>query len=209
MTATDDLPRPDCASCANGWYCIVHDEEPVHAWFDLTYANYLVLPRTLMQSMPQEWQSRIVACLRELQEASAEVPQADRHYPRRSIGCGQLGGPGNVLVLRSLDGLAGWISFYTKHPDDGLHAWRCTMFRNEGPALSSQLIIEAQEVTAQVWGEPPPDGWLTYVDRAKVASTNPGYCYLAAGWWRDRSYTPDRRRASLIRLRSSSAGAVS
>lgn len=127
---------------------------------------------------------------------------ADRHYPRRSRGCGRVGGPMSTLVLVSSDELAAWITAYTVHPDDGLDAWRCTMFRNEGPALSSDLIIEAMAVTAQRWSTPSPDGWVTYVDTAKIASANPGYCFKRAGWRRDRTYKPDRRRSTLIRLRA-------
>jgi hypothetical protein len=41
--------------------------EDVHAWFELTYANYLVLPRSLMQAMPAEWQHRFTRLLDELQ----------------------------------------------------------------------------------------------------------------------------------------------
>lgn len=49
----------------------------VHTWFELSYANYLVLPRPLMQSMPDEWQHRMVTCLEELHDAFAHVPQAE------------------------------------------------------------------------------------------------------------------------------------
>lgn len=49
--------------------------EPVHEGFELTYANYLVLHRTLMQSMPVEWQRRIMTCVEELNEAFGHVPQ--------------------------------------------------------------------------------------------------------------------------------------
>lgn len=123
---------------------------------------------------------------------------ADRHYPRRSIGCGTVGGPGKVVVLRSIDHLAGWITLYTVHPDDGLDAWRNTMFRNEGEALSSALILDAMGITAELWGACPPDGWVTYIDTAKVRrKRDPGRCYLRAGWYRDLTYKPDRRRASL------------
>lgn len=44
--------------------------EPIHAWFGLTYANYLVLNRALLQLMPQDWQARFVACLEELSETA-------------------------------------------------------------------------------------------------------------------------------------------
>ena len=50
---------------------------PIHEWFSLSYANYAVLHRTLMQSMPTEWQERMVACLTELQDAFEHVPQAE------------------------------------------------------------------------------------------------------------------------------------
>lgn len=127
---------------------------------------------------------------------------ADRHYSRRSIGAAIVGGPGHVLVFRSHDDRAGWITLYTEYPDDELDAWRCTMFRNEGPALSSALIVEAMAATAELWGTPPRDGWVTYVDTAQVRSTNPGYCFLKAGWRRDPTYCPDRRGRSLVRLRA-------
>lgn len=38
-----------------------------HTWFGLTYASYLVVNRSLLQSMPDEWQHRFVTCLEELQ----------------------------------------------------------------------------------------------------------------------------------------------
>lgn len=47
----------------------VLEHEAIHGWFGLTYANYLCLPRTLLQSMPDEWQNRFVGCLDELDAA--------------------------------------------------------------------------------------------------------------------------------------------
>lgn len=44
------------------------DPEPIHLWFNLTYANYLVLPRSVLQSMPQPWQARFCTLLDELHE---------------------------------------------------------------------------------------------------------------------------------------------
>lgn len=41
----------------------------VHAWFGLTYANYLVVPRSVLQSMPDEWQHRFTALMGEVHEA--------------------------------------------------------------------------------------------------------------------------------------------
>ena len=41
--------------------------DPIHTWFGLTYSNYLVLPRSLLQSMPEEWQARLVVLLEEME----------------------------------------------------------------------------------------------------------------------------------------------
>lgn len=53
------------------------DEEPVHMWFGLSYANYLTINRTLLQSMPLEWQRRFVRCLEELDAAAGHLPHAE------------------------------------------------------------------------------------------------------------------------------------
>lgn len=57
----------------------IEDHDHIHVWFELTYANYLVLPRSILQSMPGDWQKRFVACLTELQEAARDVPQAEQY----------------------------------------------------------------------------------------------------------------------------------
>lgn len=43
-------------------------DEPIHEWFELSYAQYLTIPRSVLQSMPVEWQHRFVQCLEELDE---------------------------------------------------------------------------------------------------------------------------------------------
>lgn len=50
----------------------------VHGYFGLSYANYLVLHRTLLQSMPLEWQQSFVRCLQEYEAAfeHLERPEA-------------------------------------------------------------------------------------------------------------------------------------
>lgn len=42
---------------------------PVHAWFSLSYANFLVWHRAHMQSMPLEWQRRFTELAEELDAA--------------------------------------------------------------------------------------------------------------------------------------------
>jgi hypothetical protein len=44
------------------------EKDFVHAWFSLSYANYLVWPRSALQSMPAEWQRRFVELAEELED---------------------------------------------------------------------------------------------------------------------------------------------
>lgn len=47
---------------------ISRDSDPIHGFFGLTYASYLVLHRSLMRPMPIEWQRRMTQLLREMRE---------------------------------------------------------------------------------------------------------------------------------------------
>lgn len=114
---------------------------------------------------------------------------ADGHYSRRTKGSPQFMPPGQTLVLMGMDGKAvfGW---WRPHPESGLEAmngldgWTCTIFRNIGPRLSSELILEAEKYLVDTGWGCGPDGLLTYVWDARVRSTNPGYCFIRAGWRR-------------------------
>ena len=118
---------------------------------------------------------------------------ADAHYSRGRVGAGQVGPPGRLLVLVTPCERAAWISHWPAPALalDGLDAWRCSMFRNEGAGLSSDLIVAAMALTRERWGreELPSDGWVTWVDRRRVPGTNPGYCFERAGWIRDRAWS--------------------
>lgn len=132
----------------------------------------------------------------------AALALADRHYSRRRPGSGQLGPPGRKLVLVTCCERAVWVSHwpYPHLALDGLDAWRCSIFRNEGAGLSSELIAAAMALTARLWAPiaRPADGWVTWVDATKVASTHPGYCFKQAGWTLDRTWHHPR----LLRLRA-------
>lgn len=52
------------------------ESDRVHTWFELSYSDYQVVPRVLMQSMPDEWQHQMVDCLEELRDAYSHVEQA-------------------------------------------------------------------------------------------------------------------------------------
>lgn len=57
-------------------------QELVHAYFSLSYANYHVLPRTLLQSMPDDWQARFVALMDELDNAFDHVDKTEGYDVR-------------------------------------------------------------------------------------------------------------------------------
>lgn len=65
---------------------------------------------------------------------------------------------------------------------NGLDGWTCSIFRRVSGALASELILEAEAALAASGLGCGPDGLLTYVWDAKVASRNPGYCFKLAGW---------------------------
>lgn len=54
----------------------------VHDWFELTYAQYLTIPRSILQSMPEEWQKRFVKCLEELDDTYDWKPMQGRYWVR-------------------------------------------------------------------------------------------------------------------------------
>ena len=135
----------------------------------------------------------------------AAVALADRHYSREKPGTPQVGGPGFILVFVTPCERAAWISkrhapeqFNGKRnraTADGFQGYRCGLFRNESNHLASDLIVAAVELTEELWGL-SAHGWLTYVDKSKVASRNPGYCFKKAGWILDRGFVHPR----LVRL---------
>lgn len=52
---------------------IVYEPELIHEHFGLSYASYLVVPRSVLQSMPAEWQQKFVALLKEMGAAFGHV----------------------------------------------------------------------------------------------------------------------------------------
>lgn len=55
-------------------------DEPIHEWFELSYAQYLTVPRSVLQSMPKEWQDRFVKCLVELDKKIDWRPREGRYW---------------------------------------------------------------------------------------------------------------------------------
>jgi hypothetical protein len=58
---------------------------PMHEWFSLSYASYLVVPRSWIQEMPIAWQQRLRDCLEEL-EQTLDVRDPPGGYRVQAIG---------------------------------------------------------------------------------------------------------------------------
>lgn len=114
------------------------------------------------------------------------LPIADRHYNRQKVGSPQFVPPGRCMVLLTENADALWVTSwpfaeYVKHQWAG--AWVCSCFRNEGPVLSSELVREAVAMTRGFYGEPPPQGMITFVNAQKVRrKRDPGRCFIKAGF---------------------------
>lgn len=54
----------------------------VHDWFELTYAEFLTIPRLVMQSMPPAWQRQMVGLLKELDDTFDWRPENGRYWVR-------------------------------------------------------------------------------------------------------------------------------
>jgi hypothetical protein len=100
-------------------------------------------------------------------------------------------GPGEKLVLMTPEGgaLFVWRKFIDKSGEIGVN---CAVFRNERPDLylSSDLIREACGIAWQRW---PGERLYTYVNAKKIKSSNPGYCFLMAGWMKCERVTASKK----------------
>lgn len=130
------------------------------------------------------------------------------HYSRRTPGSKTFTGCGQEIVLVTSCGRAVWAVVYQRTPaargsgvsrgrdtHEGAATdarprflWRNMLFRNLGAGLSSELIelatIKTYEEWAKRYGALPSERLRSEVDVRKVRSTNPGCCYLKAGWER-------------------------
>lgn len=94
-------------------------------------------------------------------------------------------GSGKKMVLLTADCLALWAWVRpSKSRADGQSGVQCSIFRNEGPVLSSLLIAEAD---ALAWAKWPGERHWTYVHPHKTAHRRskrnpPGHCFIEAGW---------------------------
>ena len=107
----------------------------------------------------------------------------DRHYTsrrQRVRRVAQFLGPGETMVLLTPCARA-LFAWRRSIRDDGQTGVNCAVFRNEGAGLSSALIEAADALAFSRW---PGERHFTHVDPREVRSTNPGFCFLRAGWRR-------------------------
>jgi len=126
---------------------------------------------------------------------------ADRHYPRQRRGARQFMPPGQRMVLLTGDARAVWGVVHNVFR--GVWRWRCTLFRNEGAGLSSELIVAATAETYRWWetkyGGRPAAPLRTEVDpKAVRRKRDPGRCFLRAGWRLIGPSPSHRRRGMLV-----------
>jgi hypothetical protein len=111
---------------------------------------------------------------------------AKRHYTCQHPESDQFVPPGADVTLLSLDATAVWTTSwpraeYVRHAWAG--SWVNSIFRNEGSALSSDLIRSAVAATRWEWPDAPPLGIVSFVDASQVRhKRDPGRCYRRAGW---------------------------
>lgn len=137
-------------------------------------------------------------------DGTGQLEEHGPHYSRRSPGSRTFTGCGQEIVLVSDCGRAVWAVVYQRTPcargtgaSRGRTAvtdarprflWRNMLFRNLGAGLSSELIQQATTRTYEEWerryGTLPQERLRTEIDVRRVRSSNPGYCYLMAGWER-------------------------
>jgi len=125
------------------------------------------------------------------------------HYSRRTPGSRTFTGVGQEIVLVHSSGRAVWAVVRQRTPsragsgasrgrsgntDVTTYVWRNMMFRNLYAGVASSLIREAVERTYEEWvaryGELPAERLRTEVDIRAVRSSDPGRCYILAGWER-------------------------
>jgi hypothetical protein len=106
-----------------------------------------------------------------------------RHYSCRNTKArnGLFVGPGDKIVLRTDAGDAVFVWRRAEYRADEQEGVECTLFRNESAHSSSELIRQADEIADHVW---PSSRHYTFVRAEAVRSSNPGFCFIAAGWRR-------------------------
>lgn len=132
---------------------------PIHTWFELSYSNYLVLPRSLMQSMPVEWQQRMVACVEELRRAYEHLDHPDAYEVTASVEC-------EYSDLSAADMKALGITQADEPADEHDDTWESRYYDRDGNEHQGWERVLAP----RVGGDPVPhyDRGRTFVEPASL-----------------------------------------
>ncbi len=82
-----------------------HDK--LHQWFGLSYASFLILPRVLMQAMPNKWQGKMAELLNDFGDEFDNMPDDAVNFTVRSTRNGKM--------IKMPD----WLCRY-RHPDKAM-----------------------------------------------------------------------------------------
>lgn len=90
-------PQEGCPSCwpstttvsDTGDTAALDFKQSIHHWFELSYAQYLTIPRSALQSMPMDWQYRFTECLNMLDETINWRPKCGRYWVRLKDNAGR------------------------------------------------------------------------------------------------------------------------
>jgi hypothetical protein len=55
-------------------------EDPLSEWFELSYAQFLTIPRLVLESMPYEWQEKMKTLLEEMDDTFDWRPKEGRYW---------------------------------------------------------------------------------------------------------------------------------
>lgn len=134
-----------------------------------------------------------------LLEASESDPEARALYGRHYSAAGRRAsrawvGPGERLILRHSWGGVLVVWRRERFRLDGRAGVNCSVFRLENPRLlASAVLLDAMD---RAWRRWPGERLFTFVDPARVRGSNPGYCFIRAGWMR----LPGRTSRGLVVL---------
>lgn len=84
---------------------------------------------------------------------------------------------GESITLLTADKSALFVWLRQNKRDDGEIGVNCSVFRNEGETLSSELILEAEQLAWDRW---PGERLFTFVNGREV--NGDGACFKHAGW---------------------------
>jgi hypothetical protein len=116
-------------------------------------------------------------------QTSQEDRRQARDRPKATHYTSGFVGPGESITLVTADGDGLFVRKAERLRMDDQTGIECSVFRLEPGAtgLASELIREA---VAIAWNRWTGERLFTFVKPAAIRSTNPGYCFIKAGWSR-------------------------